>query len=417
MPPLLFLAHRLPYPPNKGDKVRSYHFLKHLAQRYRVYLGTFIDDPADWQHVEKVNALCAEVYVEGIVPRRQRALSATGLFRGEPLTLSYFRSARLHRWVDEVVRRERIKTAFAFSSPMAQYVSDLRGVASIVDFVDLDSAKWSEYAHAKPWPFSAIYKRESSRLLVYEHAVAAHAEVVVFVTDEEASLYRRSAPSTARIATIRNGVDAEHFSPQHDFASPFANGEIPVVFTGAMDYWPNVDAVVWFARESLPALRQRHPALRFYIVGMNPSPAVQSLAGDAGVAVTGRVDDVRPYLRHARVVVAPLRVARGIQNKVLEAMAMGKATVVTPATAAGLGMTAAAELAVASTAEEFGLAVENLLDQQRATAMGECARERVRRDFSWGSSFEQLDSLLRTEPRPEHVDASELDLEAAVGHK
>ena len=402
MRPLLFLAHRLPYPPNKGDKVRSCHFLHHLAEQYRIFLGTFIDDPQDWQHVENLNAVCAEVHVEPIAPGMRRALSAAGLFRGEALTLAYFRSSRLRRWVEEVVAREQIAHAFAFSSPMAQYVAGMEGLRTVLDFVDMDSAKWGDYARAKPWPVSVIYRRECTRLLAYEHAVGASADAVVFVTQEESNLYRNSGGRVPpKAVTICNGVDAEYFSPSTQHETPFTPDERAVVFTGAMDYWPNIDAVVWFARDVLPLLRAAVPSLRFYVVGMNPSQVVRDLAKDPGVRVTGRVDDVRPFLQHAACVVAPLRVARGIQNKVLEAMAMGKATVVTTAAAAGLQPIGAGEIIVADTANEFARRVQDALDPVHAEAIGRKAREMIVRDFAWQKSYEQLDALLEGHEVPD----------------
>jgi sugar transferase (PEP-CTERM/EpsH1 system associated) len=391
---LLFLAHRLPYPPNKGDKVRSCHFLKHLAGRYRVFLGAFIDDPADGQHVESVRRLCAGTHLETIAPWPRRARSATALLRGEPLTLPYFRSRALQQWVRRVVREERVSHALAYSSPMAQYVLDLP-LRSIVDFVDMDSAKWGEYAARRGWPARALYRREARRLLAYEKAVAARAQTSIFVTEEETQRFIAEAPQCAgRVVTIRNGVDSDYFSPTGSWANPFQPGERPIVFTGAMDYWPNVDAVVWFAREVLPLLRRRDPAVRFYVVGMNPDGAVRALASDAAIVVTSRVPDVRPYLRHARVVVAPLRVARGIQNKVLEAMAMGKAVVTTPACAAAIAARAGKELAIASDAESFACEVRALMDPVAAGQMGGFARERVLASYGWPASFARLEQLL-----------------------
>jgi len=395
MESLLFLAHRLPYPPNKGDKVRSYHFLKHLAQRYRVFAGTFVDDPADWQHVDVLRSFCADVHVEALVPWSKRALSATGFLSGEALSLPYFRSRDLRTWVEDVARREGVRRAFAYSSPMAQYILDLPDARCIVDFVDMDSAKWGEYAQRRSWPVSAVYEREAQRLLAYEREVARRAQASLFVTDEEAALFRKESPGCAdRVVAVRNGVNSDYFAPSADCASPFAPDERPVVFTGAMDYWPNVDAVVWFAREVLPEIRKHDPAVRFYVVGMNPDSAVRALASDTAATVTGRVDDVRPYLQHARVVVAPLRVARGIQNKVLEAMAMKKAVVVTPAAAAGLSARPGAELEIAAEARQFAVKVLELLDPVRAEAMGGLARSRVLTDYGWAASLTMLDELL-----------------------
>lgn len=395
MESLLFLAHRLPYPPNKGDKVRSYHFLRHLATRYRVYLGTFIDDPADWPHANAVRALCEELHVEAISPWSRRARSAAALLNGEPLTLPYFRSQSLQKWAGEVAAREGIGRVLAFSSPMAQYLPGLPGLRTVVDFVDMDSAKWGDYALRRHWPASALYRREAHRLQAFEQAVAQRADASIFVTDEEAQRFLAQARHCEnRVVVIRNGVDSDYFSPAHECASPFAAGERAVVFTGAMDYWPNVDAVVWFAREVLPTLRQHDASLRFYVVGMNPDVAVKALATGPGAVVTGRVADVRPYLRHAHVVVAPLRVARGIQNKVLEAMAMAKAVVATPACAAGLSARAGLELEVAADAQGFTAKVQALMEPGAAQDMGRLARERILRDYAWPASFSLLDAVL-----------------------
>ena len=395
MDPLLFLAHRMPYPPNKGDKVRSYHFLKHLASRYRVFLGTFIDDPDDWQHVDAVRTLCAEVHVEALAPRSKRALSAVALLTGEALSLRYFRSAALQRWVDATVSRERIGRAFAYSSPMAQYILGRPGLRCVVDFVDMDSAKWTDYARRRAWPVSAVFKREGSRLLAWEQEVASRAEVTLFVTEEEADLFRKASPGNpGRIVAVRNGVDSDFYSPLHELPWPFADNEHAVVFTGAMDYWPNIDAVTWFAGEVLPKIRARDPKVRFYVVGMNPTSAVQALANDRSTVVTGRVEDVRPYLRHARVVVAPLRVARGIQNKILEAMAMAKPVVATTAAAAALSGRPGSEFEVAADASEYATKVCGLLDAGSAEAMGRLARARVLRDYAWATSERHLDVLL-----------------------
>jgi sugar transferase (PEP-CTERM/EpsH1 system associated) len=395
MDPLLFLCHRLPYPPNKGDKVRSYHFLRHLAGRYRIFLGTFVDDPADWKHVEPLRALCADVHVERISPRARRVGSAAGFLTGEALTLPYFRSRHLRTWVQAVTRREGIDRAFAYSSPMAQYLVDMPRMRRVIDFVDLDSAKWGDYARTRRWPVSALYAREACRLLRFEKYAASCAEAVIFVTDEEARLFRSEAPESAdHVMTIRNGVDSEYFSPAHDFESPFALEERAIVFTGAMDYWPNIDAVVWFARDVLPQIRRCDPAVRFYVVGMNPDAAVRALGHEPATTVTGRVSDVRPYLRHARVVVAPLRVARGIQNKVLEAMAMAKPTVVTPAAAGALSALPGIELEVAADAQAFAGKVLESMDPLRAERMGMLARSRVLADYAWPASLKLLEELL-----------------------
>jgi sugar transferase (PEP-CTERM/EpsH1 system associated) len=392
---LLYLVHRLPYPPNKGDKVRSFHLLQHLAARHRVYLGTFVDDPEDESHLPQLSQWCAEVHAVRLHPRRARLASLAGLATGQALTLRYYHDTGLHRWVDGLLARQRIDAAVVFSSSMAPYAQSRNGLPMLVDFVDVDSAKWTQYAGNHAWPLSWLYAREGRRLLAFESEVACHAQRAFFVTDKECALFASLAPAcAAHVEALGNGVDAAYFAHQDGLASPFARDEIPLVFTGAMDYWPNVDAVVWFANEVLPRLRHSWPALRLHVVGRSPTPAVQALAGDA-VSVSGTVPDVRPYLQHARVVVAPLRLARGIQNKILEAMAMGRPVVAAQSCVDAIDAEAGAELQGAQDADDYVREVDRLLrDAARAAAMGAAARECVLRAYSWTARLSGLDRHL-----------------------
>ncbi|MBS1229928.1 MAG: sugar transferase [Proteobacteria bacterium] len=392
---LLYLVHRLPYPPNKGDKVRSYHLLKHLASRHRVFLGTFIDDPVDEAYVDKLRPYCADLHIARLSPRSARLRSLSGLLGNEALTLPYYRNGGLQRWVDRTLREHRIDAAVIFSSAMAQYVRAVPQLPTLVDFVDVDSAKWTQYAPEHRWPLSWLYRREGRRLLAFEREVAARAQHSFFVTDNEAELFLGSAPeSRARVSAMCNGVDAEYFSPEHALASPYAAGEIPLVFTGAMDYWPNIDAVSWFAGEIFPLLRARRPGLRFYIVGRSPTPAVSALAGD-DVHVTGSVDDVRPYLQHAALVVAPLRLARGIQNKVLEAMAMGQAVVASQQCAGAVDAVPGWDFLTAGSVDDYVHEIESLLaDPERAATIGLAARAQVVARYSWAAHLAGIDCFL-----------------------
>jgi polysaccharide biosynthesis protein PslH len=391
---LLYLVHRLPYPPNKGDKVRSYHLLKHLAQRHQVYLGTFVDDPDDLQHLPTVRTLCAELHAVSLNTRLARVASLAGLLRGEPLTLAYYRHRSLSTWVDALRDRVRIDAAVVFSSSMAQYAVG-QGLPMLVDFVDVDSAKWTDYAKAHPWPLSWLYRREGELLLDYERQVARQARASFFVTDKERALFESLAPESAGLVqTSCNGVDADFFAPDAARATPYAAGEIPIVFTGAMDYWPNVDAVKWFAADMLPELRRRWPAARLHIVGRSPTPAVQALAGEH-VHVTGTVPDVRPYLQHAAVVVAPLRLARGVQNKVLEAMAMGRPVVAASTCVEAIDVVAGQHLMAATDAADYVEAVHGLLAApERAAAMGQAARECVLATYGWDARLAGMDRHL-----------------------
>jgi len=389
---LLYLVHRLPYPPNKGDKVRSFHLLKHLAQRHAVYLGTFIDDPADEAYVDTVRSYCADMHIARLSPRLARLRSLQGLLSGEALSLPYYRDAGLRAWVASV---QGLDAAVVFSSVMADYVPDMKRLPALVDFVDMDSTKWTQYAGTHRWPLSWLYRREGERLFAFERAVALQAKHSFFVTAAERDLFLRAAPEcTGRVDAMGNGVDAGFFSPEHDFASPYPAEEIPLVFTGAMDYWPNVDAAVWFHGAVLPILRQRHPALRFYVVGRSPDPAVQALAGE-GTVVTGTVADVRPYLAHAAVVVAPLRIARGIQNKVLEAMAMARPVVASTACAGPIAAEIGKELLAAGSAADYSDRIDALLvDRAHADNIGNAARRRVLGHYSWDAHLALIDRYL-----------------------
>ncbi|MGZ9076061.1 MAG: TIGR03087 family PEP-CTERM/XrtA system glycosyltransferase, partial [Burkholderiaceae bacterium] len=395
MEPILLLVHRIPFPPNKGDKIRSHHLLRHLAARYRVHLGTFIDDADDARYTRELEGFCASYCAVRTYRRLATLRSAIGFLTGEPLTLPYYRNAEMRRWVEATVVKNEIRKAVVFSAAMAQYVGQLRALRVVLDLVDVDSVKWTQYAERHVWPFSSIYRREGAKLLSAERGAAAQAAATVLVTRGEADLFSRLAPEcSGRVHVIENGVDTDYFAPRPNCASPYAPGEAPIVFTGVMDYWPNVDAVAWFACEVLPLLAQQHAEARFYIVGMNPTKPVRALAADARVRVTGKVPDVRPYLQHAAAVVAPLRLARGVQNKILEAMAMAKAVVVSSVAASGVSAVPGVDFETAGDAKEFCRKVLAVMRPDVGRTMGQRARGRIVSDYSWARNFSAFDKLL-----------------------
>lgn len=395
---VLFLAHRIPYPPNKGDKIRSYHLLKHLAQRYRIHLGTFIDDPADWQYVDTVKALCGETHFAHLNPRAAKVRSLRALATDRPLSLDYYQDAGLQSWVGKVVKEQPISRALVFSSAMAQYVMQEKSMRRVIDFVDIDSDKWRQYADKKMWPMSWLYRREGEQLLRYERAVARDFDASLFVSDAEAKLFKQLAPESGhKTGFFNNGVDTDYFSDRHDYVSPYPSKQEAIVFTGAMDYWPNIDAVQWFARDIFPSILAKNPNAHFYIVGSRPAADVQVLASLPNVHVTGTVPDVRPYLAHARVAVAPLRIARGVQNKVLEAMAMSKPVVVSAPALEGIDAKSGRDLLLAQDASQFAEAVSSLLDNQHgglSGPLGRAARQKVETCYGWASNLAQVDALL-----------------------
>ncbi|MEO8187736.1 MAG: TIGR03087 family PEP-CTERM/XrtA system glycosyltransferase, partial [Burkholderiaceae bacterium] len=311
------------------------------------------------------------------------------------LTLRYYRNADLRRWVEATIGEKNIRKAVIFSGAMAQYVERQSDLRVVLDLVDVDSAKWTQFAEQHSWPFSFVYRREGLKLLAVERRAAAQAAATVLVTRGEAELFLRLAPEcNGRVQVIENGVDVAYFAPNDDFPSPFAAGEVPIVFTGAMDYWPNIDAVSWFAREVLPRVAQQRSDARFYIVGMDPAPAVRALATNPRVIVTGTVPDVRPYLQHAAVVVAPLRVARGIQNKILEAMAMARPVVVSSAAATGVTALPGVDFEIAANAEDFCRKVVAVTRFEVGRPMGQQARARIIADYCWERNLSAFGKLL-----------------------
>ena len=398
---LLFLAHRMPYPPQKGDKIRSWNILSHLCTQYTVHLGCFIDNPRDRQHLGHLRDLCAECYFAELKPVVAKFRSLSGFLTGEPLTLPYFRNAGLGSWVSELRTRNDLAVCYIFSSSMAQYVTgkSFESTRRIVDFVDVDSEKWHQFAARKPWPASSIYQREARKLLQYERSIAATFDGSLFVSAAEADLFRKLAPESKRKTfCIGNGVDSDYFNPDGAYGNPYQVSCWPLVLTGAMDYWPNAEAANWFAKEVLPSVRRSVPDAAFYIVGSDPLPEVRRLERLAGVTVTGRVPDIRPYLAHASVAVAPLRIGRGVQNKVLEAMAMAVPVVATPEATQGLDVSGGT--LVASDAREFADQIVSLLRSADRREIGMRSRARVVSDYGWTTSLAGLTSLLEGERLP-----------------
>jgi sugar transferase (PEP-CTERM/EpsH1 system associated) len=394
MSEILFLAHRIPFPPDRGDKIRSWHVLKHLAGLARVHLACFADDAADAAHVQglrqALGGRLGEVQVE--VRRVSKPVAAArALAAGKPLSLTLFDSARLRGFVAHRLADPRISAVYAFSSQMAQFVPDDARQTFVMDFVDMDSAKFEAYAEAGGL-LAPVHAREARTLSAFERQVAARADACLFVSEAEAALFR-DRTGAANVHTLANGIDSRHFAPGAAFPrlSEAERGEGPLLlFTGQMDYRPNIDAVRWFASEVLPRL----PAARFVIAGRNPSSEVRALASDR-LTVTGAVRDMRSWLSAADVVVAPLRIARGIQNKVLEAMAMARPVVASPAAFEGIDAEPGRDLLVAGEPDAMAEAISGLLQRpDRAAALGVAGRQLVVGRYAWDARLAPLERLV-----------------------
>ena len=398
MEDLLYLCHRIPYPPNKGDKIRSFNIIKYISRFYRVHLAAFIDDRNDWREVERLGPYCESMFFADLKPGAARIKSIKGFFSGQALTIPYYKDPGLMEHIVGVVKRYHIRRALVFSGAMAQYLQapELRDVRAVVDFVDVDSDKWRQYSMNKHWPMNWLYGREADRLLAFEARIARQTQASVFVSREEADLFRKLAQVDAdKVHFMDNGVDTGFFDPSQTYESPYGPEEEVIVFTGAMDYWANVEAVSWFVREVLPRIQKDRPGARFYIVGSRPTEAVQKLARSPGVFVTGTVADIRPYLAGAALAVAPLRIARGVQNKVLEAMAMGKVVVATPQAMEGIDLDLPLGDFIFEEPEAMARRCLALMaDPGYCREAGRRGREAVIRRYDWDASLAKLRRLL-----------------------
>jgi sugar transferase (PEP-CTERM/EpsH1 system associated) len=381
------LAHRIPYPPHTGDKTRAFHVARHLAARHDLALGFLVDDPSDLPGVHELRQVVPDLVFERLRKPRSLAQGVAGLVSGRTLTLPYFYSRGLAWQVARRCRETGFDVAYVSSAAMAQYVP--AGLPLVMDFVDVDSDKWRQYAEHRRPPLSWLYRMEARRLQACEGEIARRASVCLLATNVEEEQLRSFAP-WAHTAVMPNGIDSVFYAPQ-----PGEPTRPAVIFTGAMDYLPNIDAVRHFSVDILPLVRREVPETVFYIVGLNPSADVKRLGELPGVVVTGSVPDVRPYYAQAGVCVAPLRIGRGIQNKVLQGMAMGLPVVASPLAARGVQGKPGVHFEVADDATAFVDRVVRLLTQpQSRVDLGRAGRACVEAHYTWEQNLAGLEALL-----------------------
>lgn len=412
---VLYLVHRVPYPPNRGDRIRSYHLLKFLAEQCNVHLATLADEPVAAETRNELARLCARVEIAPVGSMRW-ACAGWSLARGRSATEGLFCVPRLKTTVDQWARSIRFDAVLAFCSSMVQYadIPSLANVPLVCDLVDVDSQKWLDYAATAPSPLGTnrglgsltfapkrwLFQLEGARLRRLESSLPKRSRAVTFVSEAEAQLFREFCPNSRTLA-IGNGVDLDYFRPLEKGSSLTERGagndpaSFDCVFVGVLDYRANVDGLAWFCRHVWPRVRERLPAATFGLIGRNPAPAVRGLDGIPGVRVIGAVPDIRPYLSAAKFVIAPLRIARGIQNKVLEAMAMQRAVLASPAAAEGIDVTDGEELLVARSPQEWAASFCRLCeDAPLREKIGLAARDYVERNHLWAHNLQSFAELL-----------------------
>ncbi len=392
---ILFLAHRLPFPPDRGDKIRSHHILKALAKIAPVHVGCLAESDDDAENAHHLD----DVAASWCMPRRSKPLPLAGveaLMRGTPVSLSAFRSASLMDWVRQTVGTRNICAIYVFSGQMGQYVPhDWQG-RLVMDLVDVDSAKFEAYGKAGIGPRSWIDAREGRLLKRVEADLVSRADATLLVSEAEAQFLQSRLSSRHLIRALGNGIDCTFFDPEgFGSRSQFGSGGPHYVFTGQMDYAPNVEAVTRMARQIMPEVRRSLPHAQFHIVGRAPTREVIQLEGLHGTSVIGAVPDTRPWLAGADAIVAPLTIARGVQNKVLEAMAMARPVVLSPDAATGIDARSNTHFLIAETDAAFAANLLRLAKEPlTAASLGEQARRFVLEHMSWSAMLADLPRLL-----------------------
>ena len=400
---ILFIAHRVPFPPNKGEKIRTFYQLRHLTEQgHSVSVASLVESPEDLANLQALGEqYCVSVYHASLPGKLAWPVA---FMRGEPVSVANFYSKKLQRLVDEAVRKENIDAILCTGSGVAHYVmksAAIQGLkkrpALLMDFMDLDSDKWAQYADQSSFPSSWVYTRESRLLAGLESKICDNFDASFFISQNEVDLMiARPAVSGSNVHVVANGIDAAEFAPDTASRSLQERTDAPVfIFTGVMDYLPNEDAVCWFADEVWPSIIASNPKAEFQIVGMSPSDRVKALGEREGIVVTGMVDDVVIYYQRADIFVAPFRLARGVQNKVLQAFASALPVVATPMACEGIAVRSGQDVLIAEDASEFLVHLQALInDASSRRSLGDSARKLVLDNYAWESCLRPLDELL-----------------------
>jgi hypothetical protein len=402
---ILFLCHRLPFPPNRGGKIRPFHMIQHLSQKHSVVVASLAESEQELRDGAGLKEYCTELVAE-VLPRTVRWTQACkALVTNTPSSVAYFCSSRLRQRIQKALLQTRFDVVFVHCAFVAQYVAGIQGGCRFLDFGDIDSGKWFDYSRWRAMPLSFGYGIEARKLRAYEREVAKHFHYCTVSTRGELSEFQTlNVPVPCEV--IPNGVNIEYFTRNLQNLHTSS----AVVFLGRMDYFPNIDGIVYFVEKSFPLIRQSLPEVELRIIGSNPVRKVRRLAELPGIVVTGHVPDVRPYLLDAAVSIAPLRIARGVQNKILESMAMGIPVVATPEAAKGVQAIPGQHLLVAETPERFASQiVEVLRNGQLQEKLSRAGRQQVENMYTWARSMDVLDHVLESARSKEKSQAPKAD--------
>jgi len=387
---ILYVCHRFPFPPKRGGKIRPFNMIRHLtASGHRVYVASLVRSDEEAAEGKGLAEFCAEFRMGRVRDAVQGLRMLARLPTATPSSMGYFYSPDLKRSIAQLRAAHRFDLVFVHCSSVAQYVEDVRDAPKILDFGDMDSQKWLDYARYKPFPLSLGYELEGRKLQREEKRLAQRFDMCTATTRAERDTldgYGTNVPTD----WFPNGVDSTYFAPDGSDYDPDT-----IAFVGRMDYFPNQECMLAFCTNTLPLLRARRPGIKLTIIGANPSPAILRLGDIPHVTVTGSVPDVRPFLRRAAVMVAPLNIARGTQNKILEAMALGVPVVTSTLAAGGVDATAPDDFLVADTPAEIATAVLRIVDDRNERErLARAGRARMLSHHSWEPSMKRLDDII-----------------------
>jgi sugar transferase (PEP-CTERM/EpsH1 system associated) len=387
---ILYLCHRFPFPPKRGGKIRPFNMIRHLSQAgHHVHVGSLVRSQAEADEGKRIAPHCAGFDMGMVTEGVQWARMVARLPLSTPSSMGYFYSPALAGRVKLLLAQQRWDLIFVHCSSVAQYVQHVQGTPKILDFGDMDSQKWLEYANYKPFPLSLGYRFEGHKMLAAEKRLARRFDLCTATTRAEWQTLNDYGTGAAT-DWFPNGVDASYFSPTDG-----AYDADTISFIGRMDYYPNQECMSRFCKQVWPLLKQRRPALKLLIVGADPSPEMRALGGLPGVTVTGSVPDVRPFIRGSALMVAPLAIARGTQNKILEAMGMGVPVVTSSAAAGGVDAEAEQHFLVADSPADLAAAVLRIVENPNERArLATAGRERMLSHHAWPRSMQRLDGII-----------------------
>lgn len=403
---ILFLSHRIPFPPNKGEKIRTFHQLKFLVEKgHNVSVIAPYEDDNELAHFDALGQNYCQI-VKGVKLTSKVIRLAKGVIKGKALSIANFYSDELQTQLDHLITGNTFDTIICTASSMAEYVFKSEPIQQkgnltlLMDFMDLDSDKWQQYAQNAAFPMSWVYRREATLIGAFEKRISEYFNACFFITEAEKTLFAKTIGAVDNIFAVENGIDTAMFKPSSsEQKSSRERHESPVLlFTGVMDYAPNVDAVVWFVENVWPQVTKKWSKAEFYIAGMSPSDKVKALANHQGVVITGYVDDILPYFDKATVFVGPFRIARGVQNKILQAFACGLPVIATSMGAEGIHCKDEESILLAQSPDEFIQQLTRLLvEPELYEKVSENALQNIFDYYAWDSVLAPFERVLNNE--------------------